>query len=70
VGEPDSTWLAVELGKGCTEAGRRLDRVPEHPAGSQHLRRLGRSRHWIHPVPGLPGDDRVHLPMPMRLVRR
>jgi hypothetical protein len=39
--------------------------VPERrqpAAGPQHLRRLGRARDRVDPVPGLPGDDRVECP--------
>ena len=46
------------------QLGRRQERVPEHgqpPARAQRLCRLGRARHRIHPVPGLPGDDRVEM---------
>jgi hypothetical protein len=39
--------------------------VPERgqpAAGPQHLRRLGRTRDRVDPVPCLPGDDRVEVP--------
>jgi len=55
---------AVDRGEGFRHVGRRLARVPEHgqPAASpQRLRCLGRSRDRVHPVPGLPGDDRIEL---------
>ena len=56
---------AVDRGEGLGQVGRGLEHVPEHgqpPAGPQRPRRLGRAGHRVHPVPGLPGDDRVEFP--------
>ena len=58
-------YPAVDRGEGFGQVGRRLEHVPEHgepSAGPQGLRRLDRSRDGVHPVPGLPGDDRVEIP--------
>jgi hypothetical protein len=51
--------------EGFRHVGRGLEHVPEHrqPATRpQHMRRLGGSRDRVHPVPSLPGDDRVEVP--------
>ena len=53
---------AVDLGERLARSGGGCEGVPEHrqpAAGAQHLRRLGRARDRVHPVPGLRGDDRV-----------
>src|SRR5262249_12049249 len=45
-------------------AGRVVD-MPvrrQQAAGPQYLRRLGGAAHGVHPMPGLPGDDRVESP--------
>jgi hypothetical protein len=58
-------YPAVGCGEGFTQVGRGLERVPEQrqpPAGAQRLRRLGCAGDRVHPVPGLPGHDRVEGP--------
>jgi hypothetical protein len=52
----------VHRAEGFRQVTRRLEHIPEQgepSAGPQYPRRLHRAGHGIHPVPGLPGDDRV-----------